>query len=104
MYSGIATAKYSWSESVASILRGEYFNDEDGFLSGLFERSDEPGMMSGLIASGVTIGIEYKPASNAYIRFEFRRMNTENSLDLFNHNQRSVGTRTDLVLTTGVWF
>jgi hypothetical protein len=68
-------------------LRGEIFNDNDGFLSGVF--TDNSGKQTGLKAYGVTLGIEVRPVENAYFRVETRYLSADKYQKIFSDNKNS---------------
>ena len=60
--------------------RVEYFEDQHGFLSGTFEETD--GYERGLNATAYTLGAEYNPTDNTYLRFEHKQTITPNRSNL----------------------
>jgi hypothetical protein len=87
LFSGLATIKYKIIPKVSLCLRGEFYNDPDGILSGTYLNSDST--VTGLKTFGVTVGIEYKPVEQMYIRLESRMLNTMNEVQkIFYENKR----------------
>lgn len=87
MYSGLAGIKYKISKKVSASIRGEIFNDKDGFLSGAF--TDASGNQTGLKAFGVTFGIEVRPVDNANFRIESRYLSADKDQKIFNDGKNS---------------
>ncbi len=87
MFSGLAGIKYKISKKVSASIRGEMFNDKDGFLSGAF--TDAAGNQTGLKAFGVTFGIEVRPVGNAYFRIESRYLSADKDQKIFNEEKNS---------------
>lgn len=87
LISGLAAIKYKVHPKVSLCIRGEFFNDADGFLSGTYLNSD--GTVTGLKTFGVTAGIEYKPVETMYVRLESRLLNTIDEVQkIFYENSR----------------
>ncbi len=87
MYSGLAAFKYKITKKFSVSLRGEMYNDNDGFLSGAF--TDNSGKQTGLIAYGTTLGFEVKPVENAYFRIESRYLSADKDQKIFNEKKNS---------------
>ena len=87
MYSGLAAVKFKITKKFSASLRGEIFNDKNGFLSGVY--TDNTGKQTGLIAYGVTLGIEVRPVDNAYFRIESRYLSAESDQKIFYENKNS---------------
>jgi hypothetical protein len=102
MYSGVLTLKYLCCEKTSVYTRGEFFTDKDGFMSGV--RYDYTGKATGLIISGVTLGVEYKPTENSYIRLEGRQLQAAKYQYVFYYNERYRDYRTEVMLNMGVSF
>lgn len=102
MISGILSARYQCREKTAIYVRGEYFNDPDGFLSGTF--TDDNGNLTGLKILGVTAGIEYKPTDNSYIRLEGRQLQAGEAQYIFRTNHKNTDTRMEAMIHMGVSF
>jgi hypothetical protein len=87
LFSGLAAVKYKVSKKFSVSLRGELFNDKDGFLSGVITQTD--GKSSGLKAYGVTFGFEVRPVENAYFRMEGRYLSSDDKQKIFYDNKNS---------------
>lgn len=88
MFNALTTIRYKFSEQWSITGRGEVFNDPEGFISGHIPTSTS--IPRGLQLWGLTLGTEYKPTPNAYLRSEIRYLSLENNSMLFsgesNHN------------------
>lgn len=87
MYSGLAAIKYKITKKFSASLRGELYNDKNGFLSGAF--TDNTGKQTGLIAYGVTLGFEVRPVEKAYFRVESRYLSADKEQKIFNDDKNS---------------
>ena len=84
--------------------RIEGYYDPDGILSGLIVAK---GLSSGsgLKLWGATLGIEYKPTDNSYVRLEGRDLSTTDSgQKIFYWNNKYTNSRFEALLNIGVWF
>ncbi|MGV8019195.1 MAG: outer membrane beta-barrel protein [Ignavibacteria bacterium] len=87
LFSGLAAIKYKVHPKISLCLRGEFYSDPDGFLSGSYMNSD--GSVTGLKTFGVTAGIEYKPIETMYLRLESRLLHTMDEVQkIFYENKR----------------
>jgi len=88
LYGGFIAARYKFSKIFSTSVRGEFYQDPDGILSGIVLNN------MGLKANAITLGVEYKPAENAYVRFEYTYLRLDESLRVFynNDNQRHEAT------------
>ncbi len=102
MYSGVLGLKYQLKESFAFYTREEIFNDPHGFMSGIV--IDKQNKQTGLELWGATVGMEYKPTENSYIRLETRQiqMNKDQEIFRFNHNNQS--SRIESLFHMGISF
>lgn len=99
MYSGLAAIKYKPASKFSVSLRGEIFNDKDGFLSGVITQTD--GTLSGLNAYGITLGFEVRPVQNAYFRMEGRYLAAADKQKIFSDVKNS---RIEAITNIGVEF
>ncbi len=81
LYNALATIRYQFTEKFSITGRGEIFKDEYGFITGLVPNRDNE--FEGLDLWGATLGSEYRPAPNAYLRAEARYLNLQENLVLF---------------------
>jgi len=102
VYSLIFTLKYEVTKKFDVFGRIDHFNDSQGILSGIYV--DDNGNYTGYILSGATIGAEYKPFDNAYIRIEGGEVQTNNALKIFYSNGSYTNARMDVMLNMGIWF
>jgi hypothetical protein len=80
MFSGFIQAKYSFNRVFALSARYEFFNDYDGFLSGIYHYGNTT---RGLLINGFTGGLEVKPISNLYFRAEYRYLAAPDDNNVF---------------------
>jgi hypothetical protein len=102
IYSGIVTLRYQYKPKIAVYGRYELYHDADGFLSGII--IDDNNKATGLILNGATLGLEFKPAMNSFIRLEGRDMLMNSDEKIFITNGQNTHIRTELMITAGVWF
>lgn len=103
VYGGLISLRYKLHSKFSIYARGEAYNDKDGMLSGILTGAS--GESRGLKASGMTIGVEYRPFENAYIRFETRMLESHSPIKIFtDENNNPSDSRTELIMTTGVSF
>ncbi len=101
MYNALATLRYQWTEEYSLTTRGEIFNDPEGFISG--RHTNAQGETTGLQLWGITLGSEYRPAENAYVRCEARFLRTPEDLTIFYH-EKPTCRRWEVMLTMGYTF
>ena len=102
MFAGVASLKYQCCKNAALYTRGEIFNDPQGFMGGTF--IDKKGVVTGLKLWGATLGVEYKPVDNAYIRLECRSLMTDPDQEIFRWNGENEDSRMEVMLHMGVSF
>ncbi len=98
MYNGLLTSRYQFTSAFSATIRAEYFNDPEGFISGVLQEPD--GSLRGLQLWGITAGVEYIPAEGAYLRMETRHLQAENHI--FHSAGALTGKRTEVQLTFGI--
>lgn len=98
MYSGVFSEKYQAYKKLAFYGRGEFFKDPDGFMSGIVINK------KGLEIIGITLGMEYKPTDNSYIRFEGRRLIANNNQKIFHYEEKDINHRNEILFNIGVSF
>jgi len=85
-YGALLSTKYKFSPKFSATVRGEYYQDIDGILSGAI------GSSYWLKGNGITIGCEYRPVESAYIRAETRYIRLDSELKPFyKNNERTEG-------------
>jgi hypothetical protein len=99
MFSGFIALKYKPVKNFSMSLRGEIFQDENGFLSGVF--TDANGKATGLKSNGVSFALEFNPVQNSYVRLENRLLNADKDQKIFYDNKNS---RVEVNLSAGVGF
>ncbi|MDD5363321.1 MAG: outer membrane beta-barrel protein [Ignavibacteria bacterium] len=88
-YYGVSLAgRYKFTPKYSASLRGEFFQDLDGVVSSIMYNG------TGIKANALTIGCEYKPVDNAYVRLEYRYVQTDAAQKIFYNgaNNRSEAT------------
>jgi hypothetical protein len=98
MFSAFASVKYRVIKKFSISLRGEYIQDKNGLMTGLFRDTDNN--YSGLSALGVTGAIEYNHTENFYIRLESRYL-TDDKHKIFYNDSKS---KTEVILSSGLLF
>lgn len=91
-YGGLVSFRYHFSDKFSVTLRGDYFQDLDGVYSGVIANN------TGIKGNGVTLGLEYKPVEEAYIRIHTRYLSLDGDQKVFYDNSSS---RTDVNLSAG---
>ena len=77
LHGGILAAN---SKYFSASIRGEYYQDLNGVLSGIVANN------MGLKSNAITLGVEYKPIENAYVRFEYTYLRLDEALKVFFDN------------------
>ena len=101
-YGWLATEKYRFLPKFAVYDRVESFSDPQGFLSAIY--TDKNGNLMGYKLNGITLGMEYNPSANSYIRVEYRRLMMQNNEEIFRYNSQNLDYRNDLMINMGVYF
>ncbi|MCW3072032.1 MAG: hypothetical protein JWO44_1922 [Bacteroidetes bacterium] len=102
MYSGLASLKYELATRVFVYGRGDMFNDSEGFLSGVI--LDRDLILTGLKGWGATIGVEYKPTDNSYIRLEGRKITMDKNEEIFRWDDDYTYSRFEALVNLGISF
>lgn len=102
MYSGVASFKYQFTNKFAVYVRGEIFNDPQGFMSGVM--TDRKGAQTGLIMNAGTLGFEFKPTDNTYIRLEGRQIRADEEQLIFYWDGKITNERMEAMINLGVSF
>jgi hypothetical protein len=98
---GLVSLRYRFKKAWSVYGRYEYFNDADAVLS--LPLTDLQGKLTGLRLMGYTVGFEYKPSKNSYIRIEGRDLQTDKQ-PIFNFNRRASTTRIEAMINMGITF
>jgi hypothetical protein len=99
MFSGFLSLRYRVAKKISVSARAEIFQDKDGILSGIFTGSNSS--LTGLKASGFSLGVEYAPTDNAYFRIEGRYLTTDSNQKIFFESKDS---RVEAILSGGIEF
>ena len=102
VFSGIITLKYQLKSKFGIYARGETFSDRDGFLTGKIIDASNKG--TGYILNGATVGVEYKPIDNAFIRLEGRDLIMDGKQKIFRSDGKNTNIRMEAMINVGVWF
>ncbi|MSQ79653.1 MAG: hypothetical protein EXR21_08270 [Flavobacteriaceae bacterium] len=102
MFSGVVTGKYKIKKVHGVYARFEIFHDPTGFLCTKYP--DNMGKQGGYSLTGLTLGGEYKPNDNSYIRLETRQIQMGNNQLLFTTNGKASSTRMELLINFGISF
>ncbi|HTB06340.1 MAG TPA: outer membrane beta-barrel protein [Bacteroidia bacterium] len=98
----ILTFKYQFTKHFGMYYRIEAFNDPQGFLTGVIVNTEN--QATGYMLTGITLGMEYKPTENSYIRLEGRAIQMNDTQDIFYTNGQYTSGRGEVMLNMGVWF
>ena len=93
MWSGMIATRYSFSDKFSVSLRGEYYNDPDGFIS-----QGAGGSGDHLKTWGGAVGVQFKPNDQIYFRLEYNYLESDQAL--FHDNRRY--DRQNLSFNTGI--
>ncbi|MEH0157957.1 outer membrane beta-barrel protein [Limibacter armeniacum] len=102
MYNALTVIRWQFDKNLSVTARGEVFNDKDGFISGLYMEDTEN--IQGLQIYGLTLGGEYRPMPNAFVRVETRYIQTEDELEIFTQDGSQTNQRWEAMLTMGYTF
>ena len=102
MGSGVAGLKYPLTDKFAAYGRGEFFYDPDGIMSGVI--TDSNFHLTGYKLWGATLGAEYKPTNDTYIRIECRDLQMEKNQKIFYWKGSSRSDRIELLMNIGISF
>ncbi len=94
-YGAVAILQYHITPKFKTMLRGEYYQDLDGILSGIIAKD------MGMKGNGLTVGFQYNPIDNAYLRFESRYLRLDKSLDIFYNNKNEM---LEFIISAGIGF
>ncbi len=102
LFNALLTVRYNITPKFSTTIRGEYFNDAEGFISGTFPKND--GSTAGLNWRALTLGFEYNPVKNSYFRIEGRYAQTPDDLQIFGTTASPSSTRLELLASIGFYF
>ncbi len=102
MYSGVLALKYQLKEKFALYTRGELFSDLQGFMGGVI--FDKDLKATGYKLWGATLGLEYKPTENSYIRLEGRQLQMDKKQEIFYWDGNKKSSRMEMLINMGISF
>ncbi|MFI5134431.1 MAG: outer membrane beta-barrel protein [Chitinophagales bacterium] len=102
MFGGVFDIRYAATKMFDVYGRAEIYQDADGFLSGVF--LDKSNHFTGLKIWGATLGAEFKPTENSYVRLEGRDLIANSDQEIFYWNGSPTNTRLEVMINFGVWF
>jgi len=91
-YGAMLSMKYKISPKFSAQLRGEFFQDLDGVYSGVLANN------IGMKGNGITVGCEFNPVEQGYVRLEARYLSLDKNLNIFYDGSN---TRTEVIFSTG---
>jgi hypothetical protein len=97
MYSGFLQARYPFAEKFSISARYEFFNDRNGFLTGINTNTNR-----GIKTNGVGVSFEYRPVKYAYLRLAYRYLEGYKGSKLFYSNSSDLMQA--LIFSAGVRF
>ncbi|MFM2224443.1 MAG: hypothetical protein RJA07_645 [Bacteroidota bacterium] len=102
MYTALAIADYQIAKLTDVYCRAEMLNDAQGFMTGIM--TDKNNVLTGLKVWGATLGVQYKPTENSYVRLETRYLAADKAQEIFYWNGEHTNTRMEWTVNMGVWF
>lgn len=91
-YGASLAGRYRFSNIFSASIRGDYFQDLDCIVSETLNNG------RGVKANSLSLGFEYKPVENAYLRFEYRYVILDGEQRIFEDNSN---TRSEATITLG---
>lgn len=91
-YGALLSFRYNMSEHFSAIIRGDYYQDLDGIYSEIQTNG------TGVKGSGLTLGFEFRPVKNGYIRLESRYLRLDAAQKVFYDNTNERG---DVTMSMG---
>lgn len=99
---GIVAIKYQMKPKYAIYGRFDFFSDKDGFLSGTI--TNTANQLTGLITNEITVGVEYKPTGNSYLRFESSSLMMDSKQKIFRVDGSNSANRLEAMINLGIAF
>jgi len=65
---------------------------------------DKSNTLTGLKIWGATLGAEYKPTENSYLRLEGRQLTADDNQEIFHWDKENTNTRMEILFHMGVSF
>lgn len=81
-FGGLLALRYNFNKQFSLSMRGDYFKDDNGILSGTYVTAS--GKILGLSSWSIASGVEYRPMESCYVRLEGGYMLLLNDLRLFS--------------------
>jgi hypothetical protein len=91
-YGALLSVRYNISEHFSTTLRGDFYQDIDGIYSDIQYNG------TGVKGSGLTLGFEFRPVKNGYIRLESRYLRLDDAQKVFYDNTNERG---DVTMSMG---
>lgn len=102
LFNALVTVRYNITSKFSTTAKAEYFNDPEGFISGIFPKAN--GTTGGLNWRAITLGFEYNPVENSYFRIEGRYAETPDDLQVFGTAANPSANRLELLASLGFYF
>lgn len=102
MYSGLATIRYQCCSQFGIYARGEVFSDPDGYISGII--TDRKAKATGYKLMGYTLGGEFKPTPESYIKLEGRYLQMDKDQYIYTYNSAPQNNRFEVNVNAGITF
>jgi Putative beta-barrel porin-2, OmpL-like. bbp2 len=102
MSSGLATVKFQATSKFGIYTRGEYFSDPNAIMSARI--TDYQGKATGYKVTGVTLGAEFKPTDESYVRLEGRMLQMDKDQYIFIDNGKLTNGRFEIMVNAGITF
>jgi hypothetical protein len=100
MYAGLVTLRHQFNPKWSLTTRGEVLIDKNGFTTGTV--LDSSGDMTGFELYGLSLGGEYRPTPNSYLRAEGRYTQAADELEIFIENGSTTNQRWEFLVTMGL--
>jgi hypothetical protein len=102
MFSGIVSAKFAFNGKWSLYGREEFFNDPQGYMSTIIV--DSKNQQTGYVLSGTTLGAEFIPIANSYIRLEGRQLLMDKNQEIFYWEETARNYRFEIMMNLGISF
>lgn len=107
MIGGSLSARYNLVNDLSISSRIEFFDDKNAMLTKFVNPNDSLqtnfGLQSGI---GYSLGLEYKPNTNSYIRFESRylQFDKDKNLIFLDKDNTATNSRIEMLMNFGIFF
>jgi len=102
VYSAIVTLRYQLKPKLGVYGRFEAFSDANGMLTGIM--LDAENNLTGYKLTDYTLGLEYKPTGNSYVRLESRSIVMDADQKIFHTDGSNTNVRWEMMINAGIWF